>query len=109
VGPVEVDVCGECDGTWFDEGEFGRVHMSLHARNVELAFTPTNIPAGRCPRCVDAVLSAGHVPPTPVGRCPRCRGIWISKPIRTAEERQARYDAVIGVLEVVLAVLEFFA
>jgi Zn-finger nucleic acid-binding protein len=104
IGPIEVDQCGRCGGTWFDEGEFGRVR-TIRPREVELTFTPTNIPAGPCPRCSSAVLTAGFVTPTSVGRCPECRGIWVSKPIRTAEARQAVSDAV---LEIVLAVLQFF-
>ena len=69
-----------------------------------LTFTPTGLPAGPCPRCLDEVLAAGIVAPTPVGRCPRCRGIWVSKPIRTAEERQA----VSEVFQIVFTVIQFF-
>jgi Zn-finger nucleic acid-binding protein len=105
---IEVDRCPRCGGTWFDEGEFGRVRTTIHPREVELTFTSTNLPAGSCPRCVDTVLAAGLVAPTPVGRCPRCRGIWVSSPMRTAEEKKLISETATGVLEVILAVLQFF-
>jgi Zn-finger nucleic acid-binding protein len=108
IGLIEVDHCGRCEGTWFDEGEFGRVRTTIDPRAVELTFTPTGLPAGSCPRCLDAVLAAGIVAPTRVGRCPRCRGIWVSKPIGPSEERKAATDAVTGVLEIAFTVIEFF-
>jgi len=107
-GPIEVDRCDRCGGTWFDEGEFGRLRTTVRPREVELTFTPTSLSAGPCPRCVDAVLTAGLVAPTAVGRCPRCRGIWVSEPIGTAEEKKLISESMAGVLEVVLAVLQFF-
>jgi Zn-finger nucleic acid-binding protein len=108
IGVIEVDRCDRCGGTWFDEGEFGQVRTTIRPRDVELTFTPTGFPAGRCPRCGDVVLSSGLVAPTPVGRCSRCRGIWVSNPIRTAEERKVISESVTGILEIVLAVLQFF-
>jgi Zn-finger nucleic acid-binding protein len=109
IGLVEVDECARCGGTWFDQGEFGQVRTTIRPREVELTFTPTHVPAGPCPRCGDAVLAAGFVAPTAVGRCPRCRGIWVSKPLTTAEEREAIAETVTGILEIVFAVIQFFA
>jgi len=108
MGLIEVDQCDACGGTWFDEGEFGSVRNTVRPRDVELTFTPTGLPAGPCPRCVDATLAAGVVAPASVGRCHRCRGIWVPKPIRTAQERQVDADGIVGVLEIVIAVLQFF-
>jgi Zn-finger nucleic acid-binding protein len=106
---IEVDHCDGCGGTWFDEGEFGRVRTTIRPRDVELTFTPTNVPAGPCPRCIDAILAAGIVAPTPVARCSRCRGIWVSKPLRSAEEREMISDGVTAVLEILFVVIQFFA
>jgi Zn-finger nucleic acid-binding protein len=109
IGLIQVDHCARCDGTWFDEGEFGRVRTTIDPQAVELTFTSTGLPAGRCPRCSDEILAAGIVAPTAVGRCPGCRGIWVSKPIRTAEERKAAADGWTEVLQIVFAVIQFFA
>jgi Zn-finger nucleic acid-binding protein len=107
VGTVEIDECRSCGGQWFDEGELERVRASVH-RTVAAPFRPTDVLAGHCPRCVGEILKAGFVAVDAVARCPRCRGIWVPKPIRTAEERQLETDGVVVVLEVVFAVLEFF-
>jgi Zn-finger nucleic acid-binding protein len=106
VGLVEIERCGGCGGTWFDEGELGKVRATMHPPEAEQTFTPTHVPAGPCPRCQHTVLVGGFVAPTPVGRCPRCRGIWVSKPIGAAKDRTATLEAVMWLLEIVFGVIE---
>jgi Zn-finger nucleic acid-binding protein len=106
-GTVDIDECRSCGGEWFDEGELERVRAGVH-RTSAATFRTTDLPAGNCPRCVEQILFAGFVAVDQVARCRRCHGVWVPKPMRTAQERQARTDDVLGVLEVVVAVLEFF-
>jgi Zn-finger nucleic acid-binding protein len=92
---IDVDVCHQCRGLWFDAGELvelvkdtdGVVDESL----AELQQLPGCVAQGRkhlCPRC-DSVLEE-FAPPTPEGkslmldRCPRGHGIWFD-----ADELQA--------------------
>lgn len=84
---VPIDLCPDCAGVWFDDGELARLATAapaaleaLDARNTpELEIL--NVPGSmkRCPRC-DVHLRSYHYryhSPVVIDSCPECGGIFV--------------------------------
>jgi len=82
-GFVLLDVCPECKGVWFDEGELDQLDDGISSNAELMAYTPasTEHHALDCPRCgkpLEALSPPGE-PELVVDRCPSCRGFWLDE------------------------------
>ena len=91
-GPMIVDQCEKCGGTWFDESELFRAKQGeaerIEALNDGILRTPTTIENSEliCPRDESAMhrFADGYFPQDIVlVRCPVCHGIWLNRGIFT--------------------------
>jgi membrane associated rhomboid family serine protease len=84
---IEVDVCRECGGIWFDRGELDDVMREALATPQSVARldpqagAPTKPTPHRellCPRCRTSMKPEiyGKVSGIELDRCPRCQGRW---------------------------------
>ena len=78
---IELDVCVQCDGIWFDAEELSLLLETLHLPGDELGLTPakkTVEKARKCPRCrkrMDKVM----IEPSEavmIDRCTKGHGLW---------------------------------
>ena len=90
-----VDYCGECGGTWYDEGELEAVlGLSRLVRLRRVAVAPT--PGPRCPRCPSMMNEVSYPKRDPVriDICRECFGTWLDKAelmqLRAAQTRRFR-------------------
>lgn len=78
---IELDVCVQCKGVWFDAEELELLLETLHLGVAELEFTTakkTAEKARRCPRCrkrMDKVM-IGPGEGVMIDRCTRGHGLW---------------------------------
>jgi len=90
LGPVEIDRCVECGGTWLDAGELEAiVRFSGASRSGLSAANATGEPADhepatrrRCPRCRRRLRLhlVGEDPGrVEVERCPVSHGLWLDR------------------------------
>ena len=84
---VELDLCADCHGTWFDADELRQLFRAVDAPSAvleledELARRPSKPAAGRrlCPRCrgrLREVAVAARPEPIALDRCPMGDGLW---------------------------------
>ncbi|MGE0376470.1 MAG: zf-TFIIB domain-containing protein [Planctomycetaceae bacterium] len=93
---IHLDVCGDCDGVWYDGGELEQL-MTLAKE--ELHVLDVAAPSERlCPRCLREMF-VFNFPQTlvTVDMCGHCRGLWLDaneaeqiKSVRTKYERLKR-------------------
>jgi Zn-finger nucleic acid-binding protein len=81
-----VDVCGACEGIFFDSGEMlGAAGIEADPSSWDLPETGGAVKEGtlRCPRCAEVVMNAQDVTlgerHVEVDRCGKCRGVWLDK------------------------------
>jgi Zn-finger nucleic acid-binding protein len=87
---MAVDVCTQCGGTYFDQGEFSTLARKCpdQLRKLEAVAKPTEAqPASaaaaaeslRCPGCAGPMGSYQYAECSGVWlhRCPRCNGVWV--------------------------------
>ncbi len=78
---IELDVCSQCDGVWFDAEELSLLLETLHLEEEELGLRPvkkTAEKARKCPRCrkrMNKVL-IGPVKGVVIDRCTKGHGLW---------------------------------
>ncbi|MBI3927448.1 MAG: zf-TFIIB domain-containing protein [Armatimonadetes bacterium] len=83
---LEIDVCPECQGLWFDPGELrkfftskalrGQFFLDDYVQNLQTIGYTINTRARGCPRCRCA-LEEKEVGGVQVDLCPRCDGLWL--------------------------------
>lgn len=83
-GFVILDVCTECQGTWFDKGELDRLDDSVWTNVEELDFKPgaEGHEEIYCPKCNQEkldLISPKDAAEVVVDRCPSCQGFWLDK------------------------------
>ena len=95
---VVIDICPECRGVWYDQGELDARDESVWTNVEELEFE-TRLTGGRqalCPRCEIRL-----VPVSPRGfrkivvdRCPECSGFWLDPgELELLQDHAARLDS----------------
>src|SRR5437899_2854711 len=82
---MNVDVCGECAGIWFDPGELGAFiqHHPAELHGIEADNLPhpqphSPAPVRMCPACGAAMQAYryDHESPVLLDSCPECWGVW---------------------------------
>ncbi len=84
---VKLDVCTQCAGIWFDEGELRLLSRESpdSMRKLEAMYVPeleiVNAPTGlkKCPRCQVALDTYRYLYDSPVkiDSCPKCNGVFV--------------------------------
>lgn len=82
-GFVIIDVCPNCQGSWFDKGELDQLDESvwIDVEKIEFHDVETHHKDIKCPKCdVDLEpLSPIDAKELIVDRCPSCQGFWLDK------------------------------
>ncbi len=78
---IELDVCVQCNGVWFDAEELGLLFETLHLRVDELGLSPakkTAEKARKCPYCRKRMnkVMIGPGERVMIDRCARSHGLW---------------------------------
>ena len=75
---VHLDVCGRCNGAWFDADELGRI-MSVASAELTPPDDATESNE-TCPKCL-VLLRSFYYPQTlvKIDMCPNCYGLWLDK------------------------------
>ncbi len=89
-GPVvEIDVCRQCGGTWYDKGELAVQIADHHMRDRLTNFPEVGeespIP---CPRC-GGLMRLRHEGEVEVDFCTECKGVWLD----IGEDEALKYKA----------------
>lgn len=89
-GPiVEIDVCRQCGGTWYDKGEL-KVQIPDHHMRHRLTDFPLvgeESPIS-CPRC-GGLMRLRHEGEVEIDFCTECGGVWLDM----GEDEALRYKA----------------
>ncbi len=80
---IEVDICNQCNGIWFDKGELERVENVIEPTYFEFR----KIPGAReqelqleCPKCKNRTMEKAENKRDKkviMDVCPQCKGIWL--------------------------------
>jgi Zn-finger nucleic acid-binding protein len=77
---ITVDRCERCHGIWFDAKELDRHLVDIQVPEapgpVEAAIPSRGVGSRPCPRCVDAMHTAGWTGLV-LDRCGTCRGVFV--------------------------------
>ena len=78
---IELDICAQCDGVWFDAEELGLLLETLHLNMDELGRAPakkTTEAARKCPYCRKKMkkVAIGPGDGVMIDRCTRGHGLW---------------------------------
>ena len=92
---IELDICAQCDGLWFDADELGLLLETLHLDLDELgrpAARKTAEAARKCPYCRKKMQKTvlGPGPGVMIDRCSRGHGLWFDG---------GELDAIVGELQ----------
>ena len=76
---IELDICGECQGIWFDHGELDLLLETTESQ--ALAGAETDEPSRPCPLCKHKMNKVNIGPDRRVliDSCPEGCGIWFDK------------------------------
>jgi membrane associated rhomboid family serine protease/Zn-finger nucleic acid-binding protein len=77
---VEIDRCGTCAGTWYDDGELTRALGSSYNHAAILANMQPAASALKCPCCAGAMARLefiGRGLLIELENCPGCKGFWV--------------------------------
>ena len=93
---VEIDVCPETDGVWFDPGELTKLADDpAYADRALRPSAPVSKDGLPCPRCRGGSLQphqAGGV--YLVHRCPSCAGVWVDGSVARAIVGRTQEDEI---------------
>ena len=82
-GFVILDVCDQCHGSWFDEGELDALDDSpgSNAEAMDYDIVEQNIETPKCPMCSGSMtsLSPKEAPELVIDRCDACHGFWLDQ------------------------------
>ena len=78
---IELDICAQCDGVWFDAEELGLLLETLHLNVDELGRAPakkTTEVARKCPDCRKKMkkIVIGPGDGVMIDRCTKGHGLW---------------------------------
>jgi hypothetical protein len=83
---LELDICDDCGGIWFDQGELASIDKIVEPHLIEIRKIPSQkdqLEAMYCPSCYDHPLmqKAEHPRDKKVilDYCDDCKGIWLDK------------------------------
>lgn len=83
---LEIDLCNNCGGIWFDKGELARIDKIIEPQFIEIRKIPRQrdqLEALHCPSCEDHPMmdKAEHPRDKKVilDYCETCKGIWLDK------------------------------
>ncbi len=80
-GFIVLDVCPNCEGSWFDKGELDRLDRSLWTNAEELEFRRMGADweCLACPKCRVGMVTLSPIDAKDVvvERCPLCEGFWL--------------------------------
>ena len=116
---IELDVCVQCDGVWFDAEELGLLLETLHLGGDELGHRPvkkTAEKARKCPRCRKRMnkVMIGPGEEVMIDRCTKGHGLWfdggeldgivkaLQTPVSNGELRTEKHEQVGNFLKDVL-------
>lgn len=73
---VELDICGECQGVWFDRGELNLVLG--YGQPVDKSLAETSEEKRRCPICTKKMdkVNIGPASRVLIDSCPEGCGLW---------------------------------
>jgi Zn-finger nucleic acid-binding protein len=76
---IELDLCAECQGLWFDHGELDLLLNTLDASG--LTDAETDEPSRHCPICNDKMnkVNIGPGRRVLIDSCPSGCGLWFDK------------------------------
>jgi len=85
---VSIDVCGQCNGMWFDKDELSGA-LGGWLGPAKLSFPPPAARDRRCPGCYVRLglreLAKGSA--IEIDQCPKCSGVWLESGEFTAARR----------------------
>ena len=105
---IELDSCGQCQGTWFDRGELALLFddhaeaaRALGPEVIEaLPEAPTAEKKRRCPICRRKMrkVIVGELPPVLIDACVEGHGLWFDdlEVARLADQLAARLPGAAG-------------
>ncbi len=82
IGGVDVDLCSNCEGAWFDAGELEAYRASTGGSTVSVDRTFKIVPgleSRSCPRCQANTLESGSLRERTIHRCAGCSGVFVSR------------------------------
>ena len=109
IADVNVDVCSQCMGYWFDPGELRALAQKFgvseeQARALEDAghFSEEGQAQMVCPKCSDRTLYPGKVHGSDArwARCSTCYGLWLAE--KGDWKREKLIKVVVDVLQLLL-------
>jgi len=92
-GELEVDICNQCHGTWYDLGELSGLEQIVQPVFVEVRKIPNEydqLTALACPKCKVVMKKADHTRDENVilDFCESCSGTWLDGGELTAIQKQ---------------------
>ena len=100
VEEIELDKCHGCGSIWFDAGELENYMSKRQIATEKLSskFVPYDRQFDeKCPRCLDAKMSFGHMGGQPMSYCLDCDGVLLTKD-QLKELKPSNWDTVLNVL-----------
>jgi uncharacterized protein len=81
---IEVDICPDCSGIWFDKGELAKLDKIVEPTFIEIRKIPAKkdqFEKLSCPSCSKTMLKSDHPRDSKVimDYCAVCQGIWLDK------------------------------
>ena len=78
---IELDICMQCSGIWFDADELGLLLGELHLQTNQLGHPPANKPSEavrKCPYCRKRMkkIMVGPGDGVMIDRCAKGHGLW---------------------------------
>ncbi len=83
---IEVDICPDCGGTWFDKDELSQIENIIEPTFLEIRNIPAEeeqLETLRCPKCITHPRLQKAIHPRDkkviIDYCPYCKGIWLDE------------------------------
>lgn len=103
-GEIEVDICDQCKGTWYDQGELNDLEKIVEPVFVEVRKIPNEydqLTALACPKCKVIMKKADHPRDENVilDYCEECSGIWLDGGELTAIQKENWFSSVFNLFK----------